>query len=80
MTSEKQTSMAVDEAPPARCSWCGYYLLDDGACPECMAFGEDEEMAQCSGCGTYRHIKWIGSPHACWRDENGSYEEGGTFQ
>lgn len=41
---------------------------------------ETDPLCQCQGCGAWRSIAWLGKAHACWRNEDGSYEEGGTFQ
>lgn len=38
------------------------------------------DLCQCQGCGEYRSTRWLGMAHACHRAEDGSYEEGGTFQ
>lgn len=37
-------------------------------------------LVVCQGCGAVRGMSWLGKPHACWRNEDGTYEEGGTFQ
>lgn len=37
-------------------------------------------LVTCQGCGAVRAGSWLGKAHACWRNEDGSYEEGGTFQ
>ena len=34
----------------------------------------------CQGCGTVRDSSWLGKAHACWKNDDGTYEEGGTFQ
>lgn len=39
-----------------------------------------DPLCQCQGCGAVRGIAWLDKPHACWRNEDGTYEEGGTFQ
>lgn len=39
-----------------------------------------DDAVTCQGCGTVRSIAWLGKPHACWRNEDGTMEEGGTFQ
>lgn len=39
-----------------------------------------DPLCQCQGCGAWRGISWLGKGHACWRNEDGTYEEGGTFQ
>lgn len=39
-----------------------------------------DDLVQCQGCGAVRGGAWLGKAHACWRNEDGSYEEGGTFQ
>ena len=41
---------------------------------------DDDPLCQCQGCGAYRSISWLGKAHACYRAEDGTYEEGGTFQ
>ena len=38
------------------------------------------DWVQCQGCGTVRAGVWLGKAHDCWRNEDGTYEEGGTFQ
>ncbi len=40
----------------------------------------DGVLVQCQGCGAIRDGSWLGKAHACWRNEDGTYEEGGTFQ
>lgn len=40
----------------------------------------DENMVICQGCGVYRSGKWLGKSHDCHRNDDGTYEEGGTFQ
>lgn len=37
-------------------------------------------LCQCQGCGMYADISKLGEAHNCYRTEDGSYEEGGTFQ
>lgn len=37
-------------------------------------------LVRCGGCGMVRNATWLGKPHNCWRNEDGTYEEGGTFQ
>ena len=39
-----------------------------------------DPLCQCQGCGAWRGIAWLGKPHNCHRAEDGTYEEGGTFQ
>lgn len=35
----------------------------------------------CQGCGAVRYgLRWLNQPHACWVNEDGTREEGGTFQ
>lgn len=41
---------------------------------------DTDPLCQCQGCGAWRGIAWLGRGHACWRNEDGTYEEGGTFQ
>lgn len=41
---------------------------------------EDDALCQCQGCGAWASISRLGEPHNCHRSEDGSYEEGGTFQ
>jgi hypothetical protein len=41
---------------------------------------DDYQGVQCQGCGAVRGGSWLGKPHACWRNQDGTYEEGGTFQ
>ena len=41
---------------------------------------DEPVIVQCQGCGVYRDGSWLGKGHACWRAEDGTYEEGGTFQ
>lgn len=41
---------------------------------------DTDPLCQCQGCGAWRGIAWLGKPHNCWRNEDGTYEEGGTFQ
>lgn len=38
------------------------------------------ELVQCQGCGAIRGSASIGMSHACHRNADGTYEEGGTFQ
>lgn len=38
------------------------------------------DLCQCTGCGAYADISKLGEAHACHRNADGSYEEGGTFQ
>jgi hypothetical protein len=41
----------------------------------------DDEPYTCQGCGAVRYgSHWRDRAHNCWRNEDGSYEEGGTFQ
>lgn len=39
-----------------------------------------DPLCQCQGCGAWASIKRLGDPHNCHRNEDGTYEEGGTFQ
>ena len=39
-----------------------------------------DPLCQCQGCGQYASIRRLGQSHNCWRNEDGTYEEGGTFQ
>ena len=53
--------------------------------PEARAAAERIEpdldpLCQCQGCGQYASIRRLGQAHNCWRNEDGTYEEGGTFQ
>lgn len=48
--------------------------------PELSREDNDHVPVQCQGCGRYSGVARIGDPHNCWRNEDGSYEEGGTFQ
>lgn len=41
---------------------------------------DGDPLCQCQGCGAWRSISWLGKAHNCHRAEDGSYEEGGTFQ
>ncbi|MGZ4745686.1 MAG: hypothetical protein ACXVYY_01250 [Oryzihumus sp.] len=41
---------------------------------------EYDEGCTCTGCGAVRSVRWLGKPHNCWRNEDGTYEEGGSFQ
>lgn len=34
----------------------------------------------CQGCGAIASHVMLDKPHNCWRNEDGTYEEGGTFQ
>lgn len=36
-------------------------------------------LCTCQGCGAVRFVA-PDTAHACWRNEDGTYEEGGTFQ
>jgi hypothetical protein len=38
------------------------------------------DLCQCQGCGEYGGMAALGMSHACHRAEDGTYEEGGTFQ
>ena len=62
----------------------GYASLDAGLIfppePNYCADLDDDPLCQCQGCGAWRSISYLGKSHACWRAEDGSYEEGGTFQ
>lgn len=40
----------------------------------------DQLLCQCQGCGAYADISKLGEPHNCHKNEDGTYEEGGTFQ
>lgn len=48
--------------------------------PDVRPCWEDDEPVICQGCGAYADISRLGQSHNCHRNEDGSYEEGGTFQ
>ena len=39
-----------------------------------------DEGTICQGCGAYGSTKMRDKAHNCFRNEDGTYEEGGTFQ
>lgn len=46
---------------------------------------ERDELAwtdpvQCQGCGHVSYTAKVNDPHNCWRNLDGTYEEGGTYQ
>lgn len=40
---------------------------------------ENTDVVTCSGCGAYRGVRAYGRTHYCFRNEDGTLEEGGTF-
>jgi hypothetical protein len=48
--------------------------------PRDVRHAQHREPLQCQGCGRYSDAARAGDPHNCWRNEDGTYEEGGTFQ
>jgi hypothetical protein len=65
-----------------RCLTCGQVGPDDVPRLQVVAvLSRTEEPYQCQGCGAVRYgSQWRDRAHACWRNEDGTYEEGGTFQ
>jgi len=54
-------------------------------CAKCIAEKRrnviaSDPLCQCQGCGMWASIRRLGEPHACHRNADGTYEEGGTFQ
>lgn len=83
--------MVAPSAPAVRCFLCsrdataGFTLLRVGGrnravCKGGCSEGSPVDLVTCQGCGAVRDGTYLGKPHACWRNQDGSYEEGGTFQ
>lgn len=55
---------------------------DDAFVPELFYDDDDEcgEFVTCQGCGHTAGMNMLGKAHACYRNEDGSMEEGGTYQ
>ena len=52
-----------------------------GGCPGCTCHDvAPSGPVQCQGCGHVSYTARRDQAHNCWRNEDGTYEEGGTYQ
>lgn len=71
----ERSSLGTPEAKAARES------VDPELARKVVQAAHADMPVTCQGCGAVRYgLRWLDQPHACHRNEDGSYEEGGTFQ